>query len=68
MVCAGSCYRRSAELPIRSANMDDEPQLLAVDEPTRRAEDSSARWWWLALLALVAANVIGVVLIAGLRF
>jgi hypothetical protein len=48
--------------------MDDEPQLLAVDEPTRRAEDSSARWWWLALLALVAANVIGVVLIAGLRF
>jgi hypothetical protein len=48
--------------------MNDEPQLLAVDQPSARAEDSSARWWWLALLALIAANVIGVVLIAALRF
>jgi len=55
-------------LPLRSANMDDEPQLFAVDEAAPESDERAARRdnlkWWLALLA----TMLGGVLLAELRF
>lgn len=45
----------------------DEPQLLSVDEPAPVAHEPRVRWR-ISLAALIAANVVGVVLLVALRF